>query len=125
MKLCSRILAAALLSLVLSACDLSIPTLAAGHVSIQETGRPIRSWPLSPAQLVSLDAWLKEHKSGWELNLASISPGTLVSLQDVRGMSWAIYVRGTTVAVAAREVQLKQSFAAQDIATLLAAIGAT
>ena len=39
-------------------------------------------------------------------------------------MSWAIYVRDTTVAVAAREVQLKQSFAPHDIATLLAAIGA-
>jgi hypothetical protein len=125
MKPYSRSFAAALLCLMLSACDLSIPTLEAGHVSIQETGRPIRSWALSPAQLVALDAWLKEHKTGWELNLASVSPVTLVSLQDARGVPWAIYVRDTTVAVAGREVQLKRSFAAQDIATLLAAIGAT
>ena len=115
---------AGFLCLLLSACDLSVPKLASGDVSIYEGGHPARSWQMSAVQVASLHAWFEERRTGWTPDVATYAPTTLVTVTDVGGSKWGIYVHESTVVIAGAAIQRKQSFPATDITSLLTAIGA-
>lgn len=121
--LCSALIGT-FLCLSLGACTLTLPAVASGHFSLLEPGQPVRSWQLSRAQVESLNAWLGQHRAGWIPIIGSQAATALVAVQDSRGLAWTIYVRDTTVVVSGSELVLRQSFAAHEIASLLAALGA-
>ena len=118
-----RMLGAALLGAVLSACELETPKLASASVSTYQAGEPLRSWQLSPARLASLEAWLAKHRTGWSPDRATYVPRVLISATGTDGSSWSIHVLGTVVVVVGGSVQLKQSFAGTEIDSLVAGIG--
>jgi hypothetical protein len=123
MKQSWRMLMPAVLCVLLVACDLDAPKLASASVTIYQAGQPLRSWQLSRAQLASLDAWLVEHRNGWNPDMATYVPRVLVTGTGVDGSTWNIHVLGTVVVISAARTQLKQSFARGDIDSLANAIG--
>jgi hypothetical protein len=108
---------------ILGACDLDAPKLASANVSIYQAGQPLRSWQLSRAQVASLEAWLVEHRAGWNPDLATYGPRVLITGTAVDGSTWGINVLGTVVVITRGQTQLKQSLARTAIDSLDSAIG--
>jgi hypothetical protein len=116
-------LVAASVCAILASCDLDAPKLASASVSIYQAGQPLRSWQLSRAQVASLEAWLIEHRTGWNPDLATYRPRVLITGIAVDGSTWGINVLGTVVVIAEGRTQIKQSFARAEIDSLDTAIG--
>jgi len=114
-----------LFCVLLDACDLDAPKLASASVSIYQAGQPLRSWQLARSQVASLEAWLVEHRTGWNPDMATYVPRVLITGTGVDGSTWGIHVLGTVVVIAGGRTQLKQSFARIEIDSLVAAIGAS
>ena len=123
MKQSWRMLVAVLFCALLGACDLDAPKLASASVSLYQAGQPLRSWQLSRAQVASLEAWLVEHRTGWNPDMATYVPRVLITGTGVDGSTWGIHVLGTVVVIAGGRTQLKQSFARIEINSLVTAIG--
>ena len=114
---------AALFCVVLSACDLDAPKVTSATVSIYQAAQPLRSWQLSRSQVSSLEAWLAQHRAGWDPDMATYEPRILITANAADGSVWSINVLGTVVAIVRGQAKLKQSFARADIDSLVAAIG--
>ena len=118
-----RMLVAASFCAILASCDLDAPKLASASVSIYQADQPLRSWQLSRAQVASLDAWLVQHRSGWNPDPATYRPRVMITGIGVDGSTWGVNVLGTVVVVAEGRTQLKQSFERAEIDSLDTAIG--
>jgi hypothetical protein len=123
MKLSWQMSVALLFCALLSACDLDAPTLTSAKASIYQAAQPLRSWQLTRAQLASLEAWLVQHRTGWDPDMATYEPRVLITATAADGSAWSINVLGTVVAVVRGQTKLKQSFARTEIDALVAAIG--
>ena len=123
MKQAWRILVVVLFCGLLGACDLDAPKLASASVSIYQAGETLRSWQLTRSQVASLEAWLADHRTGWNPDMATYRPRVLITGTGVDGSTWSIHVLGTVVVVIAGRTQLKQSFARIEIDSLVTAVG--
>jgi hypothetical protein len=119
----SAVIAIGALAALLSSCKVEAPTLAAGSVEAFESGRPVKTWQLSPRNLEQLQGWLQRNTDGWSRDFVSYAPRLKASLKGADGSFLALNLMDTTVIVYGTPGQFKQTFSREEIASLRASLG--
>jgi hypothetical protein len=121
---------ALLVTLLLAACTLDIPSIQAAEATQARTGPSgtfVRQrWELDARQVQEITLWLKNHSSGWSTSVASYSGGSpYVRITHNNGDTTSIGILSPTeVLVVHDREQYVQRFEEADVRNLLSAIGA-
>lgn len=114
----------ALIVLALAGCRIETPVLRSAKATQFESGRDVRKWPLTDAQLQAASDWLAERRSGWNPAPSTFTPSLLVAGIDVQERAFELNVRKEDIVLIGPSGQFIKRLPPDDMAALRILLGA-